>query len=238
FTLVLCGLGLHAAATLHLVAHGFYKAALFLGSGSTVRALVRSRTAPPATGTPVWATLAAGLAVGAAAVAALAASGAGATADVLVPVGLAVVAGTCASRAWLGRAAPGPQQGLGVVVPAASVATFAVASVALKGQVGPWLDVDPALHAAWIVPVLLGLAAVAWARAARPTSATAEVIWDLAARAGRPTSPRPLRAPATEAPAPRRPGPGTPVGADQEPAPVAAPPQLDLPPMPAPSWRS
>ena len=36
FMILTCGLGLWAAAVIHLVAHGFYKATLFLSSGSAV----------------------------------------------------------------------------------------------------------------------------------------------------------------------------------------------------------
>ncbi|MCB0963882.1 MAG: hypothetical protein KDA98_11375, partial [Acidimicrobiales bacterium] len=42
FTLVLVGLGLHTAAVLHLVAHGLFKATLFLGSGGVVRRAARA----------------------------------------------------------------------------------------------------------------------------------------------------------------------------------------------------
>jgi NAD(P)H-quinone oxidoreductase subunit 5 len=44
-----CGVGAFALATFHLVAHGMYKATLFLGSGSAVRRHVRHTQAPPAT---------------------------------------------------------------------------------------------------------------------------------------------------------------------------------------------
>ena len=36
FMILTCGLGLWAAAVIHLVAHGFYKATLFLSSGSAI----------------------------------------------------------------------------------------------------------------------------------------------------------------------------------------------------------
>ncbi len=47
FMIMTCGAGAFAAAVFHLVAHGMYKAALFLGSGSAVRRRVRHTQAPP-----------------------------------------------------------------------------------------------------------------------------------------------------------------------------------------------
>jgi len=48
FMVMTCGVGGFAAAIFHLVAHGMYKAALFLGSGSAVGRHVGERKAPPA----------------------------------------------------------------------------------------------------------------------------------------------------------------------------------------------
>ena len=47
FMILTCGLGLWAAAVFHLVAHGFYKATLFLSSGSAIAYRRRSRAMPP-----------------------------------------------------------------------------------------------------------------------------------------------------------------------------------------------
>ena len=47
FMIMTCGLGAFAAAVFHLVAHGMYKATLFLGSGSAVHRHVRHSKAPP-----------------------------------------------------------------------------------------------------------------------------------------------------------------------------------------------
>lgn len=46
FMTIQVGLGAPAAALFHLMGHGFYKATLFLGAGSGIHALRRSRTAP------------------------------------------------------------------------------------------------------------------------------------------------------------------------------------------------
>ena len=48
FMILTCGLGLWAAAAIHLVAHGFYKSTLFLSSGSAVAAGRRAKAGPPA----------------------------------------------------------------------------------------------------------------------------------------------------------------------------------------------
>lgn len=47
FMILTCGLGLWAAAIIHLVAHGFYKATLFLSSGSAIAAQRRHEALPP-----------------------------------------------------------------------------------------------------------------------------------------------------------------------------------------------
>ncbi|GLP74920.1 NADH dehydrogenase [Mycobacterium antarcticum] len=48
FMILTCGLGLWAAAVFHLVAHGFYKATLFLSSGSAIAHHRRQAASPPA----------------------------------------------------------------------------------------------------------------------------------------------------------------------------------------------
>ncbi|WP_052960271.1 proton-conducting transporter membrane subunit [Mycobacterium sp. EPa45] len=48
FMILTCGLGLWAATIFHLVAHGFYKATLFLSSGSAIAARRRASARPPA----------------------------------------------------------------------------------------------------------------------------------------------------------------------------------------------
>ena len=47
FMILTCGLGLWAAAVIHLVAHGFYKATLFLSSGSAIARQRRHEALPP-----------------------------------------------------------------------------------------------------------------------------------------------------------------------------------------------
>ncbi|MFM9033915.1 MAG: proton-conducting transporter membrane subunit [Mycobacterium sp.] len=47
FMILTCGLGLWAAAVIHLFAHGFYKSTLFLSSGSAIAARRRHESLPP-----------------------------------------------------------------------------------------------------------------------------------------------------------------------------------------------
>ncbi|WP_293059095.1 hypothetical protein, partial [Mycobacterium sp.] len=48
FMVLTCGLGLFAAAVFHLVGHGFYKATLFLSSGSAIAKRRQKAARPPA----------------------------------------------------------------------------------------------------------------------------------------------------------------------------------------------
>ena len=64
FSLFLCGLGVYAAAALHLVGHSFYKAHAFLSAGSAVDSAQAARVVvPPRRYRPGWAALALVLAV-------------------------------------------------------------------------------------------------------------------------------------------------------------------------------
>ncbi|MEO9137669.1 MAG: proton-conducting transporter membrane subunit [Jatrophihabitans sp.] len=47
FMMMTCGLGLYAAGLFHLIAHGMYKASLFLSSGTQTRRVLRHAAAPP-----------------------------------------------------------------------------------------------------------------------------------------------------------------------------------------------
>ena len=179
FTMVLCGLGLHIAAGLHLVAHGFYKGSLFLGSGSTVRQTVRHGQAPVGsggrhpgafvlaavvTGATIWVT------------------GSTLKADLAIPAALACIATGCATQAWMRRsnslrgrlaAASG---GMSLLI------AYLLVTLGLEGAVKSDLAVaDPVLSAWWVVPVLAALCAVAVA----PRDLA---IWKRIRAAGRPTA--------------------------------------------------
>ena len=193
FTLALCGLGLYRAATLHLVAHGFYKGALFLGSGSNVRALIRSRTAPPVKSVPAraFAAVAFGL-TGLSAVAAVNLSGAEMGADLLVPIALAWVTAGLATTAWLDRAGPVMTRLLGLTSGAIMLAAFTTMTAALKHGIGSSLPPAETVHPGWIVPILAALALVAVTHRAPATLGASERAWAWIRAAGRPVAPRPL----------------------------------------------
>lgn len=194
FTIVLCGLGLVVAAAVHLVAHGFYKAALFLGSGSAVRGLVRQRGAPPVSAGIVairrrqWsvASMASVAAIGSTA----ALLGGAPQAELAVPLGLACVAGTCAIAAALARSVTIPQGALAVASGALALVVFAGFTVTLDHAIASSLvRTTPDLGAAWVLPVLAGLVAVALTRGS--DSARRMVLgwmWRQVRDAGRPTA--------------------------------------------------
>ena len=184
FTLLLCGLGLHVAAGLHLVAHGLYKGALFLGSGSTVRALVRSRRAPSASsgfGRSVavlaFASMAAAVAV------TIELATARWTAELALLAGLAWVTAGCAAQAALRRAGGAVERATTLVVGAGLVGFFLLATLALKHGIEPQIGaVTVALSPLWVLPVLACLMAVALTPQSLP-------VWRHVRAAGRP---RPL----------------------------------------------
>jgi NAD(P)H-quinone oxidoreductase subunit 5 len=182
FTMVLCGLGLHVAAGLHLVAHGFYKGALFLGSGSTVRQTVRHHRAPAGSGgRHPGAFVLAGTVAGAT----LWATGAEVHADLAVPAGLACVATGCAVQAWMRRSTTTRERLAAATAGAALLITFLLVTLGFEGIVKADLAVgEPSLSAWWVLPVLAALGAVALA----PRNLAA---WKLIRAAGRPaTAPR------------------------------------------------
>lgn len=186
FTMVLVGLGLHVAAGLHLVAHGFYKGALFLGSGAGVRSVVRSRSAPGGPGTARVAHVATGAAAGAALAMVVAVSGTSWDVELAVPLGLAWVALWCASGAALRRLAR-PLERVAVAAAAVGAAgAYATVTLALKGAVGPDVAVvDPVLPAALLVPVLAALAIVAAGH-----GRAFDHLWDRVRALGVPVPPR------------------------------------------------
>ncbi|WP_163803976.1 proton-conducting transporter transmembrane domain-containing protein [Mycolicibacterium anyangense] len=204
FMILTCGLGLWAAAVFHLVAHGFYKATLFLSSGSAIAYRRRKVMLPAATPTasqrrvalvaaPVLPAAALGLAV------AVVPSGPG---DHLAEWALLIfawVTGTAATWGWLARR---PGSG-GVFGAAAFLLPAATAYVGLVATVGGFLA--PALPTAilpaaatWLITgaaltVLVGLGAVRWAPGGNRLQRT---LYTRALSAGHIAPPSPTR-PAT-----------------------------------------
>ena len=183
FTLLLVGLGLHIAAGLHLVAHGLYKGALFLGSGSTVRVLARVRRAPSTTTLGSGRTVAA-LSFGSMAIAiatTVELTGANWTADLALVAGLAWVAAGCATQAALRRATGTIEYATTLALGAGFVGSFLLGTVVLKHGVESQLGAEnAALSPLWVLPVLASLVAVALAPRSLP-------VWRHVRAAGRPT---------------------------------------------------
>ena len=181
FTLLLCGLGLHVAAGLHLVAHGLYKGALFLGSGSNVRALVRSRRAPSASSVSGRSVAVLAFASMAAAVAVtIELANARWTAELALLAGLAWVTAGCATQAALRRADGAVERATTLAVGAGSVGFFLLATLALKHSIEPQIGAGTvALSPLWVLPVLAGLLAVSLAPRSLP-------VWRHVRAAGRP----------------------------------------------------
>ncbi|MGY4708931.1 proton-conducting transporter transmembrane domain-containing protein [Mycolicibacterium sp. CBM1] len=197
FMILTCGLGLWAATIFHLVAHGFYKATLFLSSGSAIAQQRRAAARPPAPAmSAVRRVLTATAAVTLPAIA-LAAS----VRLIALPPGdhtaeqvlliFAWVTGTAATWGWLAR-----RRGIGAAVTAVAVLLpVAVAYRALVAAVSGYLA--PALHAGaapaalgWSVmtiacAVLAALAVLRW----MPDSAVHRAVYARAISAGHPSIP-------------------------------------------------
>lgn len=148
FMILTCGLGLWAAAVIHLVAHGFYKATLFLSSGSAI-AGHRRHEALPAVAPPTRTQT-----VGRIAAAAALPLGALGTAVALIPLApgehaaeqalliFAAVTGAAATWGWMGRR---PDLS-GALIAGAFLVPAATAYVAIINAVSGFLA--PALPAA------------------------------------------------------------------------------------------
>lgn len=193
FMIFTCGLGLWAAAVIHLVAHGFYKATLFLSSGSAMAARRRHDTLPPlppvtgvqklahglaAVGLPA-AVLVAGLAV-----TPLGSGGHAAEQALLI---FAWATGAAVTWGWLQRR-PGPA---GLLTAAAFLVPAAVAYVAVIAAVGEFLA--PALPpstlpitAVWAITAAaaLGLGALALVRRAPQVERFRNALYTSALAAG------------------------------------------------------
>jgi NADH:ubiquinone oxidoreductase subunit 5 (subunit L)/multisubunit Na+/H+ antiporter MnhA subunit len=193
FMILTCGLGLWAAAVIHLVAHGFYKATLFLSSGSAVAARRRHDTLPPlppvsgaqklahglaAVGLP-GAALGAGLAI-----TPLGSDGHAAEQALLI---FAWATGAAVTWGWLQRR-PGPA---GVLTAAAFLIPAAVAYVAVITAVSGFLT--PALPpstlpvgAVWAITAAaaLGLGALVLVRRAPRAERFRNALYTSALAAG------------------------------------------------------
>lgn len=166
FMLLACAMGLLAAAVAHLVAHGMFKASLFLGSGSAVKTHVRHQQAPPAV--PIGRSRAVALACFALGVAALTVVVA---AQVLHPesqpggvvlLAFAIVTAAAAGWGWL-RRRPTPAGAVLLVVGVPVLAGgYLAVLAALTHGLGPALaPVGRAAAPAWTLAVVLVVLAAA-----------------------------------------------------------------------------
>ncbi|WP_439565608.1 proton-conducting transporter transmembrane domain-containing protein [Microcella sp.] len=194
FMLLCAALGLVVAALLHLVAHGFYKSALFLSSSDGIDRRAAERRAPRATvpapaARRVRAVAGALLAVSALVVSAIAIyPGGRGLAELVVLVVLAGAFGAAAARVT--GLAPG---GLRAVGAASLVAASAVAFVVVTSTLTAALDLPrpPPSDAAGIVlglaaAVLIALAAIAALRRWAPASGASLALLALGLRLGAP----------------------------------------------------
>lgn len=168
FMTVTCALGAHAATIFHLVAHGWFKAALFLGSGTAVATGERARRFPALTVpvAPAWR-------AASVAVPALATAGVGVTVwsgahhgvtlagDLLVGAVL-VAAASAMAGTGLRRASGTARRLVAVALPALVAAGYLGAVHALAGALSADLPGAGAAPGAWaLAPVLVAMAATA-----------------------------------------------------------------------------
>ena len=201
FMIMTCGLGLSAAAVFHLTGHGFYKATLFLSSGSAIAKRRRKAARPPvAAGSPArWATVqVSAMAVSAAALLAagalVAPPHAGSTAALLV---FAWATGAAALSGWLARN-PGVPTAL---TGAAALLIAAVAYETLVAAVTRFIDPGlppvsvPALSSSGIAAIAVILGALTLLHRAPETGragALQRALYTRALTAGHVPVPRPL----------------------------------------------
>lgn len=215
FMLLVAALGLIAASLLHLVAHGFYKSALFLSSGDGIDRRAAERRAPrllrvsaaecrtravAGAGAPVTALVAAAL---------VAYPGGRAPAELLLLVVLATAFGVAGARA--ASLAPSRWRAVGLVsLLALAAVSFAIATSTLTGMLALPRPADLAAQPVALAIALLAAAALAGLAAVRrwaPTSRIALVLIALGHRLGsgpvRVNRPRTIRRAAAPARAPQ-----------------------------------
>ncbi len=189
FMIMTCGLGALGATVFHLVAHGMYKATLFLGSGSAVARLVRHRSAPPGDvrRMSVPALLVAVLAPAAAllAVAILREPDLGGRTGTTALLAFAWASAALLAWGWLGRH-PGPAGWLVVLVASVTGATAYLALLeGVKAYLAPSLSgAGSATASPWLLAVLLAVLLGLTVLRLRPGSRVHRALYVLALTAG------------------------------------------------------
>nr|WP_246422554.1 proton-conducting transporter membrane subunit [Nocardiopsis mwathae] len=209
FMVMACALGAFAFVVFHLVAHGMYKAALFLGAGSAIGASKRHRAvprpAPAGVGWPAPTRLAVAAAVPAAVLwvcLTTFASGVLEQPGALALLPFAWASAAHALWAWLG-ATPG-RAGAGVAATAVVCASYAVLLVAAKGFLAPALEAAARPVSPWLVLVPATVLAVALLARLRPVSSVESDLYARALDAGWVTASDTWRATAHRGSAPTR----------------------------------
>ncbi|CPR11118.1 proton-translocating NADH-quinone oxidoreductase subunit L [Mycobacterium bohemicum DSM 44277] len=209
FMILTCGLGLSAAAVFHLVGHGFYKATLFLSSGSAIARQRREAARPPAAPRSAAGRLTVHLTAMAAAAAALylacnvirpSDAEHGSATALLV---FAWATGASALAGWLGRN-PGPRSALAGV---GALLVAALGYVALVSAVTRFLDPDippvavPTASSAGVAAVAVVLALLTLLRQPPPGGFVARLhraLYSRALAAGHVPAVRPRPLPTTD----------------------------------------
>lgn len=160
FMTLQCGLGLPAAAVFHLLAHGLFKATLFLGAGGVVERRRAAEPPPEAAGLPKGATILGGAALGVAAAGLFfLASGKGPdlAQGTLLPYAFVLVAAALAGadliRRWTGDALG---SGLALLAAAAVTVLYGLGLRLAGAFLAPVVASDPTA-----LPVALQVAALA-----------------------------------------------------------------------------
>lgn len=162
FMLMTCGLGLYAVTVAHLVAHGLFKASLFLGSGSAVQRHVGRTVAPPAPRLAPAREAQVAIVAGVAAVAAVGAAAwwlpphAGGTALLL----FAVATAAQLAWGWLRRYPTGGGLATVVIVlPGAAIGYLAVVGAVTEFLAPSLPAVGPAAVSVWVLAAVVAVLA-------------------------------------------------------------------------------
>jgi NADH:ubiquinone oxidoreductase subunit 5 (subunit L)/multisubunit Na+/H+ antiporter MnhA subunit len=166
FMVLQCGCGAFAGAVVHLVAHGGYKSAAFLGVQGSIAGHKRGRLlgagAEPASGPALRALLAFAPALAGLALAWFVLRGALVAADVVPAIALAWASAVSAARLAAERPLPPPRRALVCAAVAGALAAYAIAVVSLDAWLGnalPHVTFAPAAFAVTAGAIVAGLIA-------------------------------------------------------------------------------
>lgn len=217
FMVMTCALGAFPAVVFHLVAHGMYKAALFLGADSAIHGHKRRqalpRPAPSGVGWPAPVRLAVAALVPAAALGAslatFAAPALGHT-GAIVLISFAWASAAHALWGWL-ETTPG-RTAAGLAAVAAACAAYAALIAAAKGFLEPVLPAAAHTASVWLVLVPAAVLVAALLFRFRPAAGPRSALYTWALDAGWVSTSDGWRATAHRQPHPSQPHPRIPSG--------------------------